>query len=291
MMNTRVLIVQTLTVLLLTSAALCLIYISPLSSEINIFILAILSWPFTQLLRKWELWNLTPFKTNISVTSVVNGTYIEIIGIIVRKSTWWVIPFFWAFLSPTISVANYFSVPVTTGWIPHLIVSILLLTYLFLFIISLKSMHTSFYVFVKGLFKAFAVAGFPEDVLIIGFLGGSLFRLLLLYLPVLASAVITAVMVDVAFSISHFPNVIKYRQFYAENMTGKSEMSLFRSFMQMTLVSIPSWLFLFLTGSVWYAIAMHTLADLGAFLPRNQLPVESSSEDTASGLKTNKMDG
>jgi len=268
-MNTRVLIVQTLTVLLLTSAALYLIYISPLSSEINIFILAVLSWPFTQLLRKWELWNLTPFKTNISVTSVVDGTNIEIIGIIVRKSTWWVIPFIWAFLSTTISVANYFSVPITTGWIQHLIVSVFLLAYLFLFIISLKSMHTSFYVFVKGLFKAFAVASFP----------------------VLALAVITAVMVDVAFSISHFPNVIKYRQFYAENMTGKSEMSLFRSFMQMTLVSIPSWLFLFLTGSVWYAIAMHTLADLGAFLPKNQLPAESSSEDTASGLKTNKMDG
>jgi len=258
-------------------ASLYFIYLPSFSPEINTFILAIICWPFSQLLRNWELWNLTPFKSNISVTSVVNGKNIEILGIIARKSIWWIIPFLFAFLSPDLSVANYFSIPINLGWIPHLIVSVLLGFYFILFIIGLKSRNTSALNFVKSLFKSFSVAGFPEDVLIIGFLGGSLFRLLLQHIPIVFSAIITAVLISMSFSLSHFPNVIKNRKFYAENMTGKSEMSLIRSFVQMAIISLPGWMFFFITGSLWYSIFMHTLADLGAFLPKNDLPVQKNS--------------
>ncbi len=239
------------------------------------FIVALVSWPLAGLLRKWALWDFTPFKTDVPVTRIADGSRLEIAGIIVRKSLWWLVPLTWILIWPATSLERLVSIPVSRGWIPHVIVATLLLAFLGLFVADALEKHISTRRFVTAVAKAFTAAGLPEDLLIVGFIGGSLFRLLSSSMAFWPAAIVTTVAVDVAFAVSHIPSVLRNSEFYAENMTGGTRISLLRSVGQMTAFGLPGWVFFFATGSVWYPVIMHTLSDLAAILPKAASPAET----------------
>jgi hypothetical protein len=246
-----------------------------LSTDFSVFIVALVSWPLAGLLRTWALWDFTPFRTDIPVTRIADGSRLDIVGIILRKSFWWLVPFAWTLLWPAVSLERLVSIPVSRSWIPHVVVAVLLLAYLGLFAADALEKRVSVRSFVTAFAKTFAAAGFPEDLLIVGFIGGSLFRLLSSSMAFWPAAIMTTVAVDVAFAVSHIPNVLRNRRFYAQNMTGSTEISLLRSVGQMTAFGLPGWIFFFATGSVWYPVIMHTLYDLAAILPKTASPAET----------------
>jgi len=268
--------VQTALIGLLTVGCVLLLHNVPFGANLSILATAILTWPLVQLLRGWTLWPLIGLKSGSSVCDISGDSIGPQLAFVARKSIWWMVPLLWIVVFPELSLSRILTLPIGRGWIAHTIGAAFLVLFFSTFVYHSISHGIPVRTLFAGMAKAFLAAGFPEDVLIIGFLGGSLYRFVGEVLPPVWTAIATVVIVDSLFSISHFPRIIKDRRFYAQAMTGQEKMSLGRSFIQMTIFSIPSWLLFFLTSSLWYPILMHTLADLSAFLPKGD---RTSSQD------------
>jgi hypothetical protein len=124
---------------------------------------------------------------------------------------------------------------------------------------------------IKGLFKSFfaawIIAGLPEDILIIGFLGGALFKAFLSILPPFAAMILSYLLIEFIFSASHLPNVKRDEKLYATHMNGKDTIKPTRVILQMTIFSLPSWILFFISGNVFYSSFWHAAADMAAFFP------------------------
>ena len=259
-------LLQTVSILSISAGCVALIESQHAISALSTFIIALLTWPLAQLLRTWGLWDLTPFRTDVPAVRVADGQPIEIAGVLIRKSLWWLLPLAWTVAVPQLSIARLTTLPLARTWVPHAIATALLIAYLALFIADAREKKVSVGRFVSAAARSFLGAGLPEELLIAGFIGGSLFRLLSNYATPWVAALITAVSLDVAFSLSHIPTVLRNRRFYAENMTGTSRVGLLRTVGQMVVFGMIGWAFYFATGSVWYPIIFHTLSDLAAIL-------------------------
>jgi hypothetical protein len=120
---------------------------------------------------------------------------------------------------------------------------------------------------IKSFFAAWLIAGLPEDILIIGFMGGALFKALLSILPPFVAMILTYLIIELIFSAAHLPNVKKDEKLYANHMKGKDTIKPLRVILQMTIFMLPSWILFFISGNVFYSSFWHAAAD-GRILPR-----------------------
>ncbi|MDA3883968.1 MAG: hypothetical protein PF638_00060 [Candidatus Delongbacteria bacterium] len=188
---------------------------------------------------------------------------------IIRKSLWIFIPLFYMFL---VSDTNLLSLGLSFNLCAsiQLILFIILILTTILIYVGTRWRAKNFKTFRKSFLVAFFAAGLPEDLLVIGLIGGKMHTLLIFYIPSIWSTVLTLVLINSFFCLSHIPSVKKAKKFYSENMTQKNNMSYTRMFIQMFLLGLPGWILYFLSGHIYFSAWWHTLADISAFLPKKE---------------------
>lgn len=185
---------------------------------------------------------------------------------LVRKSMWVLIPLLYLALSKGGSLGDFgLIVPLINK--TQIIIIVILAALSLLMYNDAKSLDLSLGTYLKSFTHALLAAGLPEDFLILGVIGGSVFRLFSLYLPNLGASTLTVLVVESLFTLSHIPTVKKAHDFYSEKMTTKPNMTYKRMFIQMFIFSLPGWLFYFLSSHIFFSIWWHSLGDIAAFLP------------------------
>ncbi len=228
------------------------------NKELYLFINSILIFFLANIIRNFFLWEYLGFK-NYKLNEILeNNKYL--IQTIIKKSSWFYIPFIYFYILCDLSLNE-----IGLGFKFYTIGNLISLTIL-LFIIRLflNSYLNEIKLILKGFIKAFFVAGFFEDFLIIGIIGNRFFYLLNIYLNAYVSMILAFLIINLSFALSHIPAVKKSKEDYSKNM-GIKKFSYKRQVIQMFVFGIPSWLLFFLSGHLIYSFLYHSLVDTMPF--------------------------
>lgn len=237
-------------------------------------IVAILLYFIAELLRNSGLFRWLGLPDADSMGDVFRSKR-QMAAFIVRKSVWIAVPLLYIFLNPKQLVLADVGLLFDFGGSIHLVLFGILVIFSALMFFDARGMGITLITYLKSFSLAFLAAGFPEDLLVIGVVGGSVFRLLALYLPPLGAKIFTVLIVESLFCLAHIPNVRRSKGFYSEYMTRGQGLTYKRMFLQMFIISLPGWVFYFLSSHIYFSAWWHSLADIAAFLPKSENGTDS----------------
>lgn len=243
-------------------------------------IIALTLYFLAELIRKSVIFDLVGLAEVDSIAEIFDSKT-KMFSFLIRKSVWVMLPIAYVLLSPSVNLSDLGLVP----GLPSLIWLIpmgLLVPFSLLMFYDAKGMGISLKEYLKSFTMALFAAGLPEDLLIIGLIGGRVFNLISEFVTPVPARILTVVVVDSLFCLSHIPAVHRAKKLYSQYMTKSDSMSYTRMFLQMFIAALPGWLFYFLTSHIYFSVWWHSLADIAVFLPKRKNNIDEKRVTVAS---------
>lgn len=237
--------------------------------------IAIILYFQAELIRKSALFDMVGLVSIDSMTEIFESKK-NMKSFLIRKSTWIIIPLTYVLLNPNANIRDLGLIPAFTGFRQLVPFTILILFSSLMFFDAKRSMDVSLKGYLKSFTTSLIAAGFPEDLVIIGLIGGRVYILMLTFFSPRLAKVLSVLIVESLFCLSHIPAVHRAKELYSKHMTMRDNMSYTRMFIQMFIVSLPGWVFYFISSHIYFSIWWHSLADIAIFLPKQNLDKEES---------------